>query len=251
MPGFRYCPFNDLAALEAAISPITAAILLEPVQGEGGVNVADAAFIRGAAALAKNTTCCCFSMKCKRASVVAVMRWHGAPSARKSNPMASPGPRAWAVVSHRLVLGFRSPDRWSKTSELADEPGLARFHLRRQSARLRGFAGGAGCHRTRTTRRSRPRDGSAHARAIRDLEHPALTGLRGLGLLLGFSLDASLIPAVEGKTPAQVIVAQLMERGLLTVPAGPDVMRFLPPLTVSREEIDDALRILHQTVNSL
>jgi acetylornithine aminotransferase len=42
-----------------------------------------------------------------------------------------------------------------------------------------------------------------------------------------------------------------MERGLLTVPAGPDVVRFLPPLTVSREEIDDALRILHQTVTSL
>src|SRR5690606_12063726 len=53
LPGFRHLPFNDLAALEAAISPVTAAILLEPVQGEGGVNVATPEFLRGVAALCK------------------------------------------------------------------------------------------------------------------------------------------------------------------------------------------------------
>src|ERR1035437_7602117 len=53
LPGFRYMPFNDLAALEAAIRPETAAILLEPVQGEGGVNLATPEFVRGVAALCK------------------------------------------------------------------------------------------------------------------------------------------------------------------------------------------------------
>ncbi|HEX8296632.1 MAG TPA: aminotransferase class III-fold pyridoxal phosphate-dependent enzyme, partial [Chthoniobacteraceae bacterium] len=46
LPGFRYLPFNDIAALEASIRPETAAILVEPIQGEGGVNCADPEFLR-------------------------------------------------------------------------------------------------------------------------------------------------------------------------------------------------------------
>jgi acetylornithine/succinyldiaminopimelate/putrescine aminotransferase len=72
-----------------------------------------------------------------------------------------------------------------------------------------------------------------------------------MGLLLGFVLNADLVPKIEGKTPAQVIVSELMQRGLLTVPAGPDVVRFLPPLNVSRDEIRSALQLLHDTFQSL
>jgi acetylornithine/succinyldiaminopimelate/putrescine aminotransferase len=78
-----------------------------------------------------------------------------------------------------------------------------------------------------------------------------LQELRGLGLLLGFVLNVDQVPKIEGKTAAQVVVAELMQRGLLTVPAGPDVVRFLPPLTVSQEEITEALTILHDTFQSL
>ena len=53
LPGFRYLPFNDAAALRAAVRPETAAVLLEPVQGEGGVNVADPEFLRAAAAVCR------------------------------------------------------------------------------------------------------------------------------------------------------------------------------------------------------
>ena len=53
LPGFRYLPFNDIAALEAGIRPETAAILLEPIQGEGGVNTATPEFLRAVAKLCK------------------------------------------------------------------------------------------------------------------------------------------------------------------------------------------------------
>ena len=53
LPGFRYLPFNDIAALETAVRPETAAILLEPIQGEGGVNSATPEFIRAVANLCK------------------------------------------------------------------------------------------------------------------------------------------------------------------------------------------------------
>jgi len=74
-----------------------------------------------------------------------------------------------------------------------------------------------------------------------------LTALRGKGLLLGFSLNAAAIPAVEGKTVAQILAAKLMARGLLTVPAGPETLRILPPLNVTTDEIDEALAIIQQT----
>lgn len=58
LPGFRYLPFNDIAALENAVSDETVGFLLEPVQGEGGVNVASKAFLEALATLCKNTTSC-------------------------------------------------------------------------------------------------------------------------------------------------------------------------------------------------
>src|SRR5204863_4942977 len=53
VPGFKYAPFNDIAALESAISDTTVAILLEPVQGESGVHPATPEFLRATARLAQ------------------------------------------------------------------------------------------------------------------------------------------------------------------------------------------------------
>jgi acetylornithine/N-succinyldiaminopimelate aminotransferase len=52
LPGFRYCPFDDLAAAKAAIGPHTAGLLVEPIQGEGGIRVASDTFMKGLRALA-------------------------------------------------------------------------------------------------------------------------------------------------------------------------------------------------------
>ncbi len=57
--------------------------------------------------------------------------------------------------------------------------------------------------------------------------------------------------AVDGKTPSQVVVVASMKNGLLTVPAGPSVLRWLPPLNVSRAEIDEAVSILAKTLDQI
>jgi acetylornithine/succinyldiaminopimelate/putrescine aminotransferase len=77
---------------------------------------------------------------------------------------------------------------------------------------------------------------------------PVITAIRGSGLLLGIGLDPELIPTPEGKTPALVVVNQLMERGLLIPPAGPNTIRLLPPLNVTAMEIDEALAIVHEVL---
>ena len=69
VPGFVKVPLNDLAAVEAAITPRTAAVMLEPIQGEAGVFEAGLPFLRGLRALTRDTGhVCSFSMRSRRAS---------------------------------------------------------------------------------------------------------------------------------------------------------------------------------------
>lgn len=69
LPGFRYAPFNDLEAVRQLVDDETCAILLEPVQGEGGVNIADDSFLKGLHNCAMSGACCSFLMRFKRGSV--------------------------------------------------------------------------------------------------------------------------------------------------------------------------------------
>ena len=81
---------------------------------------------------------------------------------------------------------------------------------------------------------------------------PGIKEVRGMGLMLGIELGEEFAPlAVDGKTPSNVAVVASMQNGLLTVPAGPSVIRWLPPLNVSRAEIDEAVSILARTLDEI
>jgi 4-aminobutyrate aminotransferase-like enzyme len=62
-------------------------------------------------------------------------------------------------------------------------------------------------------------------------------------------LDASLIPVGEGETAALKVVKSLMAKGLITVPAGTETFRLLPPLNVIDEEVDEALAIVRDVLS--
>ena len=252
LPGFRYCPFNDLSALEAAISPSTAAILLEPVQGEGGVNVADASFIRGAAALAKKHDLLLFfdEVQAGFGRCGHAMAW------RAICPEIEPDGISWAKG---MGGGFPIGSFWISDRLIDDNRALSSLMNPGSHGSTYGGNPLACAASLAVLNVISTENLGNHAMKmeafIRDefakWNTPVLTELRGIGLLLGFAIDSSLVPAVEGKTAAQVIVTKLMDQGLLAVPAGPDVVRFLPPLNVSREEMTKALDILHYTVNHL
>ena len=73
-----------------------------------------------------------------------------------------------------------------------------------------------------------------------------------MGLMLGIELgDEFAALATDGKTPSNMAVVASMQNGLLTVPAGPSVIRWLPPLNVSRAEIDEAVSILAKTLDEI
>ena len=77
---------------------------------------------------------------------------------------------------------------------------------------------------------------------------PALKEIRGHGLMLGIALNPKKIDTPENLTPALYIVKELMTAGLLTVPAGAETVRWLPPLNVTEQEVTKALQTLKATL---
>ena len=85
-------------------------------------------------------------------------------------------------------------------------------------------------------------------------EIPLLSDIRGVGLMLGFVIDVEELEKLEsfrisGQSPSIYIVNLLSENGLLTVPAGADVIRWLPPLNVDKNEVKEAIKIMKVTLS--
>jgi len=253
LPGFRHVPFNDLAALEAAISPITAGILLEPVQGEGGVHVATPEFLRGVAAL------------CKKHDLLLLLDEVQTGFGRCGPTMA------WRAIAPEI-----QPDAISWAKGMGGGFPIGAFWL---SARAIDASGkelsslmGPGSHGT--TYGGNPLACAASLAVLEEVAEvnltanvakqeqrireiiaswqlPVVTEVRGVGLLLGIGLDVSKFAVPEGKLPAAFVCGKALEAGLLIPPAGPETIRLLPPLNVSDTEVDEALALLKGVLTNL
>ncbi len=253
LPGFRYLPFNDVAALENGIRPETAAVLLEPVQGEGGVNVATPEFLRAAAAV------------CKKHDLLLMFDEVQAGFGRCGDAMA------WRMIAPEI-----EPDAISWAKGMGGGVPIGAFWLSDRAIDDAGTAlsslMGPGSHGSTyggnplvcaaslaVLQEIREQELAAHAllmevrvrETIRSWKLPCITEVRGSGLLLGVGLDPACITTPDGKTAALTVVSQLMENGLLVPAAGPETIRLLPPLNVTEDEIDEALAILERTLRRL
>ena len=253
LPGFRYLPFNNIGALEAGIHPETAAILLEPIQGEGGVHAATPEFLRAVAGI------------CKKHDLLLLFDEIQAGFGRCGDAMA------WRMIAPEI-----EPDGISWAKGMGGGVPIGAFWLNDRAIDDAGTPlpslMGPGSHGSTyggnplvcaaslaVLREIRGKELAANAilmevrirETIRSWQLPIVTEIRGSGLLLGVELDPTLIPTPEGKTPALVVVTRLMERGLLVPPAGPNTFRLLPPLNVTEEEIDEALAIIQSVLSAL
>lgn len=253
LPGFRYVALNDLDALKAAMSNITAGIMLEPIQGEGGVNEASPAFLQGVADLCREHDLLLMldEVQCGLGRTGTLMGW------RSLCPELKPDTVSWAkglgggfpigafFVSDRVIddndtplSSLMNPGSHGSTyggSPLACAAALAVLGEIRNSD--------LPSNATRQEQRIRAEVDSWH--------HPVIAGIRGKGLLLGFALKAESITCCGDSTPALHLCKALMENGLLSVPAGPETLRWLPPLNVTDDEVDEALGILKHTLDSI
>jgi acetylornithine/N-succinyldiaminopimelate aminotransferase len=250
LPGFRYLPFNDIAALENAVRPETAAILLEPIQGEGGVNPATPGFLRAVADLCKKHDLLLFFDEVQ----AGFGRCGDAMAWRMIAPEIKPDGISWAKgMGGGIPIGaFWLSDR------AVDDSGVALSSLMGPGSHGSTYGGNplVCAASLAVLQEIREKELAMNAilqevrirETVKSWNLPVVTEVRGNGLLLGIGLDPALIPTPEGKTPALVVVDKLMERGLLAPPAGPNTLRLLPPLNVTESEIDEALVVIHSVL---
>jgi acetylornithine/N-succinyldiaminopimelate aminotransferase len=226
MEGFDQVPFGDLAALEAAIGPETAGILFEPVRGEGGINAVPAELMSAIRRL------------CDKHGILMVLDEVQCGVGRTGKLFAY----QWSDVT---------PDILATAKGLGGGFPIGACLATAEAAK--GMV--AGSHGS--TFGGNPM-ACAVANAVLDvvLEPGFLGRVEDLGGYLGQKLGAlvarhpdvldgvhgiGLIRGIRCKVPAADLVAGLRQRHVLTVGAGDNQVRLLPPLTVSEDEIDEAV----------
>ncbi len=242
--GFRYFPYNDTAAFEIlleeceAAGPRVAAVLIEPLQGEGGVNPGDPAFFRRVREL------------CDARGILLIFdevqigvgrsgSWWGyeqlgvEPDAFTLAKGLGGGIPIGALAVKASVDHFRPGDH---ASTFGGNPFACRAGLTViEEIERRGLLAKVRAN------------GALLQNLLDDLvaRHPAqLAGARGWGLLRGLVLNT-------GGPSAPEIVKAAMAQGLLLVPAGADVVRFVPPLVIKPGQLRKAVKRLEKALASL
>ena len=251
LPGFRYLPYNDIAALENAVRDETVGFLLEPVQGEGGVHVASPEFLQALDALRKKHDLLLMfdEVQAGFGRCGEAMAW------RVNAPDLQPDGISWAKgMGGGVPIGAF----WLSDREV-DEKGTKLASLMGAGSHGSTYGGNplVCAAALETLKEIREKDLAGNAvrqgerirSAIAGWNLPVITEVRGLGLLLGIGIEPGLIPVGEGETCALKVVKSLMSKGLLTVAAGPETFRLLPPLNVTDDEIDEALSIIKDVLS--
>lgn len=253
LPGFRYVDFNDALALQEAIRPETAAVLLEPIQGEGGIRVAEHDFLVAVDRLCKEHDLLLLfdEIQCGLGRTGDMGGW------RTIAPEIVPDGISWAKG---LGGGFPIGAFWVSDRFLSDE-STPLFTVMGPGSHGSTYGGNPlACTAALTVLEEvLDHDLPQHAgnmeaylrHEIASWKHPALFEVRGKGLLIGLGLDYPNLQVPEGTLPSLHLCHRLAEAGLLVPPAGGDTIRLLPPLNVTVEEIDEALAILRTTLDNV
>ena len=240
MPGFVYVPYNDLAAVEKAIGPKTAAVMIEGIQGEGGIIPARADYLTGL----RNLT--------RAQGIFLIM-----------DSVQCGHYRTGRFQSYERILGEGSgsspflPDAISMAKSLGGGFPIGAVWLGEKLADVLSPGthattyGGTALACAVALEILRIIDEGKLAQNIEEMGEELKKGLaklagrgwvgevRGFGGMVGVT--------VQGKAHAEVAV-KLAQAGLLVVPAGSDVLRFLAPYNVSRKEIAEALQKVESTL---
>ncbi len=229
VPGFVHVPFNDAAALEAAVDEKTALVLIEPVQGEGGIHVASEEFLRAArSATARTGSLLAFDeVQCglgRTGRLFAFERWGVVPDLLLlAKSLAGGIPIGATVVAREVVPRFRGSHHSTfGGNPLACAAGLAALDL---------------LVRERLPERAE-RLGVLGLERLKNLPSESVREVRGLGLMIG----------VEFRNRVAPILSALEARGFLAISAGSTVMRLLPPLVITDEEWESGLRAITEVV---
>lgn len=227
VPGFVHVPFNDVAALDAAVDETTALVLLEPVQGEGGVHVASEEFLRAArTASTRSGALLAFDEVQtglgRTGRMFAFERWGVVPDLLLlAKSLAGGLPIGATVVAGEVVPRFRGSHHSTfGGNPLACAAGLAalEYLVRERLPERAELLGARGLER------------------LRGLPSEKVREVRGLGLMIGIEFREKVAP----------YLAELQERGFLAISAGSTVLRLLPPLVIEEEDWEAGLTAISE-----
>jgi ornithine--oxo-acid transaminase len=236
-PGFRAVPFGDLAAMARAITPDTAAILVEPIQGEAGIVVPPKGWLAGVRAL------------CDRHGVLLIvdevqsgLGRTGAWFAFEHENVRPDGiivgkalgggvlPVS-AFVARREVMDVFTPGSHGSTfggNPLAAAVGLEALHVIREEGLV---------ERSRVL-------GAYMLERLRAIKSPVLKAVRGLGLWVGAEIDPQI-------ASARMACEHLLAKGVLSKETHDTVVRLAPPLVIARDDLDFALDRFEEVLRDL
>jgi len=235
--GFKNIPYGDATELEKAITPNTAAFLVEPIQGEGGIIVPPEGYLRECANI------------CRRHNVLLICDEIQTGLGRTGKLLACDHDE---VVPDGLILGkalgggllpvsmflsrkevmdvFKPGDHGSTFggNPLASAVGLEALNMTVE----------------KTLPEISDKLGKHFMNELKGFNSPLIKEIRGKGLLIGVEID-------EKRTSARDVCEALMKNGLLTKETHETVVRFAPPLVITQNELDDAIAIIKTTLESL
>lgn len=228
LPGFKHIPFNDLAAAELAIDSRTCAVLVEPIQGEGGVRIPDDDYLPGLRQLCSEREVLLMMDEVqtgmgRTGRLFAYEHWGIQPDIVTLAKGLGGGLPIGAMLAKETVAAAFVPG--SHASTFGGNPFVTTVALAVLTeildARLPEHAAKIGAYFLERLQQLAAR-------------YPFVKGARGKGLML----------ALELTMPARPIVERCLERSLLILVAGDQVLRFVPPLIIDEPEVDEAIRIL-------
>lgn len=233
--GFRHVPFNDLDAVRAAVGPQTAAILVEPLQGEGGVNVADDGYLRALRDICDehNLLLMLDEVQTGIGRTGKMFAWQHEdvqPDVMALAKGLGSGVPIGAIVANErgdiLEPGDHGTTFGGQPFTCAVANATVR-HILREDIPAQAAAKGERLMND--------------LRALQD-RHPVISEVRGQGLLVAVEFSSDIGPA---------LVAAIRERGMLCNVVKPNTLRLVPPLTVGDDELTEAVGIIDAALESV
>lgn len=235
VPHFSYAVYNDLASVEKLISQDTAAVMLELVQGESGVRPAEVTFVKNLADF------------CQREGILLIVDEVQTGMGRTGQLYSfehygiipdivtlakglANGLPAGALLGKSSLAPAFGPGSHGSTfggNKLAMAAALETLHIMKEAGFLEEV-------------RSKS-DILLEQLQLAFQNHPKISAVRGLGMMIGIETSASLSRLVEAAR----------QKGMIILTAGENVIRLLPPLTISREEIQQGIAILKEVFSEL
>jgi LysW-gamma-L-lysine/LysW-L-ornithine aminotransferase len=218
VPGFSHVPYNDFDAMAAAVTDRTAAVMIEPVQGEGGIHVARPEYLKQVRTL------------CDEKGILLVIDEIQSGFCRTGKWFACrhSGVRPDLMVVAKALAGGVPMGAVLCPEKM--EPPLGKHGTTFGGNPLACAAACAALDFMKENKldEQAAAKGEYMMKKLRVVGSPVIREIRGIGLMIGIDL----------REKARPYILELMNRGVLTLPSGMTVIRLLPPLTIGYEELD-------------